>query len=275
MSTTVYDSAQLRRPLITELRNFWAYRGLIRLLVGRDLTVRYKRTVLGVWWTFLNPLLTTAIMWIVFGQLFGARFATDDSYVVYLLSGVLLITFFGQGLLASGAAINGASSILTKVYVPAEVFSLSTATAALVNFGISLIPLLIVQMISGVGIPWTVVLVPIPAIAMLGFVTGLGMLVASVAVYFYDVLDLTRVGVQLATYLTPVFYPISIIPERFLPLVYLNPLVSHLEVFRGFVYRGEFAPWWNFAVMGATSFGFLVLGVWVFSRGWKNLVSRL
>jgi len=275
-TATFYDSDRPRRPLISEIRNFWEYRGLIRLLVGRDLTVRYKRTILGVWWTLLNPLLTTAIMWVVFGQLFGARFAEgEDNYVVYLLSGVLFITFFSQGLLSTGASITNASGILTKVYVPAEVFSLSSALASMVNFAISLLPLLVVQLISGVGIPWTVLLIPIPALALLALVTGLGMLVASAAVFFYDVLDLTRVGVQLISYLTPVFYPISIIPDRFLPFVYANPLYSYLAVFRGFVYQGTFAPWWAFAMMGVTSLGFLTLGVWVFSKSWRNLVGQL
>ena len=213
-TTTIYDSAQPRLPLLSEFRHFWTYRGLIGLLVNRDLTVRYKRSLLGVWWTLLNPLLTAGIMYLIFGQLFGSRFgATDEPYVVYLLSGVMFMTFFSQGVMATGSAITGASGILSKVYVPAEVFSISTALAAGVNFVISLIPLVVAQLITGAGIPWTILLVPIPALAMLAFVAGLGLLIASAAVFFYDVLDLTRGGVQLITYLTPMFWPVSIIPR--------------------------------------------------------------
>ena len=75
-STAIYDSAQLRKPLLTEFRNLWEFRGLIRLLVGRDITVRYKRSALGVWWTLLNPLLTMAILWVVFSQFSGSRSPT-------------------------------------------------------------------------------------------------------------------------------------------------------------------------------------------------------
>lgn len=278
MATIVYDSAQPRKPLVTELQTFWTYRGLIKLLVGRDLTVRYKRTVLGVWWTLLNPLLTTAVMWIIFSQLFrgAGRFGPsgEDDYTVYLLSGVLFITFFSQGVLATGSAITNASAILSKVYVPAEVFSFATAVSAAVHFGISLIPLLGVQLVVGVGVPWTVLLVPIPTLATLALCTGLGMLVASAAVFFYDVLDLTRVGVQLVSYLTPVFWPEEI-AGRFLPLVRANPLYSYLEVFRGFMYRGELAPAWSWVMMAVTSVGFLALGVWVFSKSWRALAARL
>jgi ABC-type polysaccharide/polyol phosphate export permease len=278
MSMPIYDSALARRPLISEFQNLWSYRGLVRLLVNRELTVRYKRSSLGVWWTLLNPLLTTAIMWVVFGQIFGGgRFGTtgDEPYVLYLLAGVLFMTFFSQGLLATGAAITGSASILTKVYVPAEVFSFATSIAGAANFVISVIPLLAVQLIVGTGIPWTVLLAPIPVAAMLALVTGLGMLVAAAAVRFYDVVELTRVGVTLLTYATPVFYPVSIIPERFLPFVYANPLYSYLEVFRSLMYRGDIPPPWQWAMVVVSALAALAFGVWFFSRSWRSLVSSL
>ena len=273
-SSYTYDSDQIRRPLVTELSNIWTYRGLLKLLVSRDLTVRYKRSTLGVWWTLLNPLLTMAVLWIVFSAFF--RFEIPGvPYVVYLLSGILLLTFFAQGVIATGSAIVNSSSILSKVYVPPEVFSVAAAVAAMVNFGISLLVLVMIQIVSGVGVPWTIFLVPIPALCMLMLVSGLGLLVASAAVYFHDVLDLTVVFTQLIMYLSPTFYPISIVPERFLPLIYANPLYSYLVVFRGFMYEGAFAPGWNFAVMIATAVGILLLGVWVFTKSWKKLVVVL
>jgi ABC-type polysaccharide/polyol phosphate export permease len=271
-STYVYDSDQARRPLVSELRNLWNYRGLLRLLVTRDLTVRYKRSTLGVWWTLLNPLLFMGVLWMVFGQFFRFEIPGDTPYIVYLLSGIVFMTFFSQGLIATGSSIVNSSSILTKVFVPPEVFALSSSVAALANFGISLLPLLAVQVITGVGVPWTFVLVPIPAICMLMLVAGVGLLIASAAVFFYDVLDLSAVGVQILTYLTPVFYPISIVPDEFLPVVKANPLYSFLLVFRGFAYEGVFAPGWAFAVMIGTAVGFLLLGAWVFARSWKSLV---
>ncbi len=276
MTTThIYDSDEPRRPLATEWSNIWGYRGLLKLLVSRDLTARYKRSTLGVWWTLLNPLFTMAVLWVVFGNFFRFEIPGDVPYVVYLLSGILLITFFSQGVVATGSSIVNSSGILSKVYVPAEVFSLAAAIAALVNFGISLMVLVGIQLVSGVGVPWTVVLVPIPAFCMLLLVAGIGLLVASAAVFFFDVLDLIQVLTQLISYLTPTFYPISIVPERFLPLIYANPLYSYLVVFRGFMYEGVFAPGWTFAYMIGTSIAVLALGVWVFTRSWKRLVVVL
>lgn len=271
-STFFYDSDQARRPLASELRNLRRYRGLLRLLVTRDLTVRYKRSTLGVWWTLLNPLLFMGVLWMVFGQFFRFEIPGDTPYIVYLLSGIVFITFFSQGVIATGSSIVNSSGILTKVFVPPEVFAVSSSIAALINFGISLLPLVVVQLITGVGVPWTALLVPIPALFTLMLVAGIGLLVASAAVHFYDILDLTAVFIQLLTYLTPTFYPISIVPDQFLAIVIANPLFSYLLIFRGFMYEGIFAPGWAFAYMVLTSVGVLLIGAWVFNRSWKNLV---
>jgi ABC-2 type transport system permease protein len=275
-ATTHYDSAQTRRPLLTEFTNFWSYRGLLRLLVTRDLTVRYKRSILGVWWTLLNPLLTTGIMYVIFGRFFPRFQTTGEPYILYLLTGVLVMTFFAQGVVATGAAITGASGILSKVYVPAEVFSLSSAVAAGVNLAIGLIPLFVVQLLTGTGIPWTAIFVPIPVLGMLALVTGLGLLVAAAAVYFYDILDITRVLTQLLYYLTPVFWPIEgFETSRWLPLIKANPLFSYLDMFRDVAYRGAVPRLWELGMVAVTSLVVLSVGVWVFSRGWKTLVASL
>ena len=270
-STSRYDSAARRRPLISEATNLWSHRDLLRLLIERDLVVRYKRSFFGVLWTLLMPLLTMAVMWVVFSAIF--RFEIPGvPFAVYLLSGIVLISFFTQGVMAGGSAVVNNSSILSYVYVPAEIFSFSATGAALVNFFISLVPLLLIQIATGIGIPWTVILVPVPALLLLAFTTGVALVVAAAAVFFYDVLSLTEVLLQLAVYLTPTFYPVTIVPDHFLWLIYLNPLYSYLEVFRGFVYEGQLAPAWNFAYMFVSSILMLTLGAWVFSRQWKRLV---
>jgi len=212
----------------------------------------------------------------VFGQFF--RFEIDGGatpYIVYLLSGILLITYFAQATLAAGSAIVNSAGILTKVYVPPEVFSFSAAAAAAANFMISLIILLVVQVVTGVGIPWTVILVPIPVVAMLALTAGLGLLIASAAVRFFDVIDFTGVLIQAISYLTPTFYPLSIVPESWLWLIRLNPLYSYLTVFRAWVYQGTMPAAWSLAYMMVTAIVALALGVWVFSRSWKSLVVVL
>ncbi len=272
---SVYDSDRRRRPVLEEFANVRSNWGLLRLLVVRDLTVRYKRSALGIWWTILNPLLTTAVMFAVFSQIFRFEMPNDEPFVIYLLCGVILIGFFSQGVIAAGSSIVNSAGILTKVYVPPEVFALAAAAAAAVNLLINLVPLLVVQLAIGWGIPWTVLLVPLPVLALLALVTGIGLLVAAAAVYFYDVLDLTGVVLGLVSYLTPTFYPITIVPERFRPFVEANPLYSYLLAFRNLVYLGQIPPWYVWAMITATSLLTLSLGVYAFSRSWRRLVVLL
>ena len=273
-SSFVYDSAQPRTPLVTEFRNLWAYRGLLKLLVARDLTVRYKRSALGVWWTLLNPLLTMAVLWVIFSQVF--RFQTPGvPFTVYLLSGMLVVTSFAQGVNATGAVMVNNANVLSKVYVPAEVFAFSAGAAAAANFMIALIPLFSIQLITGVGIPWTAIFIPILVLALTAFTVGVGLVISALAIYFYDVLDLTNVLIQLISYLAPTFYPIEIVPEHYRIFIYLNPLYSFLKVFRGLAFEGAFAPAWNMAVVAVAAVLVLGIGMWVFSRSWKNLVVLL
>jgi ABC-type polysaccharide/polyol phosphate export permease len=270
----IYDSDLRLPPLLDEVQQLRRFRDLLRLLIVRDLTLRYKRSLLGVWWTLLNPLLTTAVMWVVFSNIF--RFPTGDvPFIVYLLSGVLLVTFFSQGLNNVSVSVVGSASILTKVYVPPVVFAVSAATAAAVNFAVSLVPLLVIQLLTGTGVPWTALLVPIPALSLLAAVTGLGLMVAATAIRFADTLDLVAIFVILIGYLTPTFYPISIVPDRFRLFIEVNPLYSYLLVFRGLVYEGAFAPWWCWAVMLGTALVFLTVGTYVFSRRWRSLAVML
>jgi ABC-2 type transport system permease protein len=274
-SSAVYDSDQRRRPFLAEARNLYTFRGLLRLLVVRDLTLRYKRSLLGVWWTLLNPLLTTAVMYIVFSNVFKFQIPGGVPFVVYLLSGILVVTFFSQGINNVGVSLVSSSSILTKVYVPPEVFAVAAAFAAAVNFAISLAPLLVVQLLTGTGIPWTALLVPVPVLALLCLVTGLGLLVATSAIRFPDTLDLVGILVVLLGYLTPTFYPLEIVPDGFRLAVEANPLYSYLVVFRGLVYEGSGAPLWNWAVMALTALGFLALGTYTFSARWRTTAALL
>jgi ABC-2 type transport system permease protein len=274
-SRIVYDSSAGRRPLTDVFLNFWKKRSLIKLLVTRDLTVRYKRSMLGVWWTLLSPFLTTMVMWMVFSQIFR-RTGSDVPFIVYLLSGVLLISiFFSQGVMATGGSMVGSAGILSKMRVPGEIFAATAGMAAAANFAIGLIPLVVVMIATGTAVPWTVVLVPIPALAMLFFVIGLGMLIAAAAVHFFDVLELSRILIMLSVWMVPTFYPIDIIPEWAIPIIKANPLYSYLTIFRAFMYEGEFPPTWTFVMMFGSAFIMLVVGVGVFARSWRNLVVRL
>ena len=113
----VYDSSVKQTPVISQLKAIYESRGLLRLLVARDLTVRYKRSVIGIWWSLLNPLFTTAVMFYVFNTVFKSRLPNGQAFLPYLLSGVLLMTLFNQGLTMGADSVATGAGVLTKVYV--------------------------------------------------------------------------------------------------------------------------------------------------------------
>lgn len=273
----IYDSDARRTPVVTELGNLWRYRGLIRVLARQNIIVRYKRSLLGLWWTLLNPIFTALVMWAVFAQLLERSARAGVPYIIHVLSGVLFMAVFSGGINAGGSSLVGNRGVLVKVPVPAEVFSFASTISVGINLLLSLIPLLIIEVFTGWGIPWTVVLALVPVVLLLALVTGLGLIVGSAAVHFYDILDFTKVLVQLLTYMVPVIYPIAIVPERYQPFILYNPLYSYLQVFRGLIVGTEAYPivWWNWAMMIGSSVVLLTFGVWIFSRSRRTLVALL
>jgi ABC-type polysaccharide/polyol phosphate export permease len=269
----VYDSARRPVPILDELRTVWAYRGLLQLLVSRDLVLRYKRSLLGVWWTLLNPLLTMTVLWVVFSQIF--RFEATVPYAAYVLSGIVLYTFFDQVLNGAGGAMLASSAVLSKMYVPPVVLCLSAALAATVNLAVTLLPLFVIILVSGVGVPLTLPLIVVPVTLLLMFGIGLGLLIAPMAVRFQDTMQLLQLALLLGLYASPVVWPASIVPDRFATLVQLNPLYHFLVSFRHLLYEGTLGPWTAYAVMGGAATLALIAGVFVFDRAWRDAVVML
>lgn len=247
---------------------------LVALLVRRDLSTRYKRSVLGVWWTLLNPLLETAVLWMVFSRVF--RFSTPDApYVVYLLSGIVLVTLFRQTVMGvSGSLVNN-GMILSRIHTEPEIFACAAALVVGVNFILSLIPLAAVMVLSGVAIPATAILAIVPAFLLLVFSTGIGMMLAPVTVPYPDVQELLRIALTLVAYLAPVFYPASIVPDKYLRIEHANPLFHFLEGFRALLYGGSFGSAAAWIVMLSTSAAALLAGSWIFGRSARTIIAAL
>lgn len=273
---TVYDSARRSRLLVTELTNFWDYRRLIRILVTRDVLARYKRSILGVWWTLLNPLLTMTVIWLVFSRIF--RFAVGVSgvpYVIYLLAGVILLIFFQQAVEAVASSIVINADVLTKVYVPPEMFCVSAGIAAAINLLLSAIPLVIFQLVLGVGVPWTILLVPLPVLALLCLSVGFGLFVAAIAIRFPDMLDFNRVILVMIGYLTPTFYPILIVPRALRRVIEFNPVYHDLVLFRNLIYGGTLSSWQTWLAACGSGLIALSVGLWVFARSWRTAAAMI
>jgi ABC-type polysaccharide/polyol phosphate export permease len=251
------------------------YAQLIRLLVGRELTLRYKRSVIGIGWTLLNPMLTSFVLWVVFSFVFASRLPGTQQYAPYLMAGILLNTFFNQGVTLSAESIANNGPVLTKIYVPPQVFPISTALAGLVNFFIGMIPLGIVCLISGQNIAWTMPLVLIVGVCLALLTAGIGLTLSILYIRFDDSRNIVNVMLMILMYFTPVFYPISILSERLQKIIVLNPLTSYLDVFRWAFSNNAVVSLSDWIYMISTSLISIGIGTFVFRRYWPRTVAML
>jgi len=260
----VYDSTAVRVPFVHELTELYRYRSLLWNLISRDLKVRYKRSVLGFLWAMINPLLTMAVLLAVFMNLF--RFEVDH-YPVYILAGLLLWNLFARGTSVAMRAVLDNSGIRRQIYVPASVFVAAAVGSALVNLLFALVPLLILAVAGGVPPRLTWFYLPVPILQTTLFAFGVGVTIAALAVFFADMLDIYEVALSAYFYLTPIIYPISILPPVLVRLQQFNLAYYFIDAFRLPLIDGVLpAP----TTVAISTFGVLLLTV----AGW-SLFTRL
>lgn len=248
------------------------YKFLIKKLVDRDFKAKYKRSVLGVFWSFLNPLLTMVVQYIVFSNLF--RFDVPN-YQVYLLSGIIIFNYFSESCGMALTSIVGNASLITKVYVPKYIYPLTRILSSLVNLAISIIPLLMVSFVSGILPTKAYLLIPFMLVCLATFCLGLGMFLAAAMVFFRDIQFLWGVLTMIWMYLTPIFYPESILPEQVAWVLKFNPLYYFITFLRTCIMQGispEPVMYFQCAMMAIISF---TVGAFVFKKSQDNFVLYL
>jgi len=275
MSLPTYDSQARGRVFKDTFNAFWSYRELILLLVKRDITVRYKRSFLGLLWTLLNPILTSLVLWFVFINIFSSKLPDGTQFAPYLLSGVLLVTFFTQGFNQAADSISQGAGILMKIYVPPQVFAFAGAVSNAVNFCFGLFALAFISLITGDGISPYFLATVIVIIFMMMYVTGLGLLVAVAYIRYDDTRSIFAILTSFMMYLSPIFYPKEILNETMLTVVNANPLTSFLDVFR-YVFSNTGVPTWSdWAYMSGFSLFILIIGIRNFARAWPRTVVMM
>jgi ABC-2 type transport system permease protein len=258
--------------LIAPLRELLGFNEVLQELVKRDLKVRYKRSVLGIFWTMLNPLLMMVITSIVFSNLFRQ---TITNFPIYVLSGYLVWTFFSQSTVAASSSILDSSGLTRKVYVPPALFPLACVVSALVNLALAIVPLGLLMIVTGGTFTWALLVLPISALILAVFTFGLGLILSSSAVFFRDTVYTYQVLLVAWMYLTPLFYPESIIPDKYRIIVSLNPVYHLVQLFRAPIYSGELPNPENFIAAALFSLAVVVLGWWFFETSRNRFAAYL
>lgn len=252
------------RLLSERLKVFYQYRGLLQELVKKDIKLKYRRSFLGYLWSVLNPLLTMLVLVAVFSQLF--RFDIEN-FPVYLLCAQIPFNFLLEATNQALFSIWGNAALLKKVYVPKYIFTLSKITSALVTMLFSMAALFIVMVLTQTHFSVTLCFLPIVLAQVYVFCLGLGFLLAQISVFFRDTQYIYAVITTAWTYLTPMFYPIDILPESIKQgVIHFNPMYFYIEQMRDIVLYGVLPDQVLLLKGIITGAAFLLVGIWGFLK---------
>ena len=248
------------------------YRFLIRQLVARDFRTKYKRSILGMFWSFLNPLLMMLVQYFVFSTIFKSDV---PNFAAYLIIGTVMFNFFNEACGMALGSIVGNASLITKVYMPKYIYPLTRVMSSMVNLVISLIPLLIVCVITGVEFHKSALLAFFFLICLTVFSLGLGLLLSAAMVFFRDTQFLWGVLSMMWMYATPIFYPETILPEEFKFILQVNPLYHFLKNTRLCILSGISPEPVVYVQCLLLALGALLIGALVFRKAQDRFVLYL
>ena len=246
------------------VREFWKYRDLLKLLVSRDIKLKYRRSFLGYVWSVLNPLLIMIVMTMVFSTMFSRNI---ENFPVYLFCGQLLFNYMNNATHQAIFTVNGNAALLKKTYVPKYIFTVAKITAGMIDMLFSLGALGIVMVATGSQFFWTILLFPLVILQLYVFCIGLGLLLAQANVFFKDIQYIYNAVTTAWLYLTPIFYPVDALPQWLLQCVtHLNPMFFYVEQFRSLIWRGTLPEGWVVLAGVSAAMIMLVIGGWSFLR---------
>lgn len=241
------------------------YSFLIKQLVARDFKVKYKRSVLGVLWSLLYPVLTMSVMALVFTQMFRLS-TTGVNYLVYLMSGLVIFNYFSEATNLGMSSVVANFGLINKVYIPKYIFPLSKCLFVGINFLLTLIPLYAIIFLTGTGISIHHMLLPFVVACLFLFVVGMAFLLSAISVFLRDMFYIYGVMITLWMYMTPIMYDFAMIPEKYQVIFKLNPLYWFIKFARDIIlYKSvPVLSVWIYCLICA--FVPLLLGITVFRK---------
>jgi lipopolysaccharide transport system permease protein len=247
-----------------DLSSIWAYRELLYFLIWRDIKVRYKQTVLGVAWVILQPIITTLIFTIILGKL--AKIPSDNfPYPLFAYTGLLGWSFFSGAVANTGTSLVSNASLITKVYFPRMIIPAAAIGARLVDLAVGFVMLAVMMLYYAQTPTWRIVFLPLPVVLLTLLSLGLGMWLSALNVKYRDIGAILPTLIQLWMYVSPVVYPLSIVPARWQWLYSLNPLTGIIKAVRSSV-LGQAFDWPALAISAVITLVVLVYSAITFRR---------
>lgn len=253
-------------------KRIYNYRELLKNNVKKEIRGRYKNSVLGVLWTFLNPLLQLAVYATIFPLILKT---TQPYYVIFVCVGLIPWTFFATSIAQSSFTVISNGNIVKKVYFPREILPISVITSGMVNFVISTIIILIFCFCYGLGVSWHIVFYPIILLIQYILLLGISFILSAVTVYFRDLEHFVQIALQVLFYATPIVYDVNTIPESFKFIMKLNPMAHIITGYRDIFYNQKIPDFKNLGILFILSLVFCIVGYIIFNKLQKKFAEQL
>ena len=256
------------------ISDFKRFTPLLKNLVSKDFKVKYRRSVLGIAWSVLNPLLTMLVITKVFEMLLRV---TVENFATYYIVGYAIWNFYSEATSASLTSVLNSASLIKKVYIPKYIFPIEKCLFYLVNFGFTLIAVALVMLVQGVVPSVTTILFPIPVLYCFIFVCGVSLFLSAATVYFRDVQHLYGVFLTLLMYLTPIIYPVELLEGHAFvsKVVNLNPITHYVQYFRDLIMYNTIPDLHENLVCIGMAFVSLAIGVFVFKKSEGKFILHI
>jgi len=272
-SGTAYTSRSHPAEVLSRPRTLWRRRRAVRLLVTRDLKVRYASSALGYLWSVLEPLLLAGIYWFIFTQVF-TRTVGAEPYLVFLLAGLLPWTWFNGAVTDASRALHSEAKLVRSTNVPREVWVVRVVLSKGVEFLLSLPVLILFALVYRAPLDWHLALILPGVLLMAVLVLGIGLLLAPLVVLVRDLERVVRIALRLGFYASPVIFAVADVPEPWNAVFAFNPLAGIFELFRAGFFPGA-VHWGHVGLSAAVSLALLVLGWSVFARLERTVLKEI
>lgn len=268
-----YDSESKQNRIITELRSVYEYRNLVFQMTLRNITIRYKRSFLGMFWTMLEPLMMMVVMAFVFSSILQRGV---ENYPIFLFTGLLIWNYFSQATNSAMSDFSNSGRLLSKVYLPQSVFIFVSICTALVNFAISMVALLVVSLFFKAPISVYGLLILLwPLFILTIFNLGIGLFLAPLNVLYSDIGNVYNIFLRLLMYLSAIFYPVETLPGWLRTIIELNPVYQFIYIFRHPIYLGLAIPADSMVYVTVWTVIMLVVGFTVFTEFSEKVATKL
>lgn len=245
------------------LQKLVPYRFLFEELVKRDFKQKYKRTVLGIWWSVLSPLLMLCVLATIFGQFFGKSI---PHYIIYVFSGQVVFSYFTESTNEGMNALMNNSRIFTKINVPKYLFLFSKNVSTLINFGIIFLIYLAFVWFDGIAFTWKFLCLVYPIVCLIFINLGIGLILSALFIFFRDIQYLYRLFTQVVMYGSAIFYNVDRLPQHIQNVFYCNPIFVCITYFRSVVINNTIPELWLHALLAGYAVALFSAGCYVYKK---------